>query len=237
MDAPTIICIVTAYEEAPRLHATLTALAETFPGARLVVADDHSADGTDAIAEAFDGAELVRAPERLGKGGVATLAAERVREACRGPQPTIVLLCDGDLGDSAGALRALVDAVEEGRCDLAVAVFASRVGGGFGLAVGYAHRVILELTGLDLQAPISGQRAMRGEVLNAVSPFAPRFGMEIGMTVDTFRAGYHLEEITLPLAHRSTGRSWSGFVHRGRQLRDFVAVARDRRSTAGRFRG
>lgn len=230
MDAPPPICLITAYQEAPRLQATLQALAAAFPGARLIVADDHSSDGTDAIARAFPGAELVRAPHRMGKGGVATLAAARALDGAEpGALPTI-LLCDGDLAESAGELRALVAAVEAGECDLAVAVFASRVGGGFGLAVGYAHRVLLELTGLDLQAPISGQRAMRGEVLAAVVPFAPRFGMEIGMTVDAHRAGYRVGEVVLPLAHRATGRSLRGFLHRGRQLRDFVAVARDLRA-------
>jgi hypothetical protein len=53
--------------------------------------------------------------------------------------------------------------------------------------------------------------------------------MEIGMTVDAVRAGYRVSEIELDLAHRSTGRTLSGFIHRGRQLRDFVAVYRDRR--------
>jgi hypothetical protein len=53
--------------------------------------------------------------------------------------------------------------------------------------------------------------------------------MEIGMTVDAVRAGYRVSEVELDLAHRATGRSLAGFVHRGRQLRDFFAVRRDRR--------
>ena len=60
-------------------------------------------------------------------------------------------------------------------------------------------------------------------------PFAPRFGMEIGMTVDAARAGFVVEEVELDLAHRATGRTWRGFVHRGRQLADFVAVYLSRR--------
>ena len=111
-----------------------------------------------------------------------------------------------------------------GECDLAVAAFARRVGGGFGFA--------LRLRALgDPQAaaasrptaPISGQRAMRAEVLRAVLPFAAGYGMEIGMTVDAVRAGYRVAEIELDLEHRATGRTLAGFVHRGRQLRDFVA--------------
>lgn len=226
MDAP--ICIVTAYNEAPRIAAALAALAEAFPGARIVVADDHSTDGTDAIVAATPGVELVRGERNLGKGGIATLAAQRVLDDAR-REGAIVLFCDGDLAASADRLAALVDAVRDGTYDLVVAVFARKVGGGFGLAVGYAHDTIERLTGLDLRAPISGQRAMRGAVLEHVLPFAPRFGMEIGMTVDAHRAGFTIGELELDLEHRATGRSWSGFVHRGRQLRDFVAVARSRR--------
>jgi len=60
-------------------------------------------------------------------------------------------------------------------------------------------------------------------------PFAPRFGMEIGMTVDAVRAGYRVKEVELPLTHRATGKTLRGFLHRGRQLRDFVAVYLARR--------
>jgi hypothetical protein len=38
-----------------------------------------------------------------------------------------------------------------------------------------------------------------------------------------------VREVELDLAHRATGRSLRGFLHRGRQLRDFVAVFLDRR--------
>ncbi len=70
---------------------------------------------------------------------------------------------------------------------------------------------------------------MRAEVLAAVTPFAPRFGMEIGMTVDAARAGYRVARSPVDLEHRATGRTWRGFVHRFRQLKDFVAVWASRR--------
>jgi hypothetical protein len=53
--------------------------------------------------------------------------------------------------------------------------------------------------------------------------------MEIGMTVDAVRAGYRVEEVELDRAQRATGRTRAGFAHRGRQLRDFFVVRRDRR--------
>lgn len=228
--SPEILVVIAARDEADRLGATLDALRATFPGARVLVADDGSRDATAAVAAAA-GAEVVSAPRPLGKGGAATLAAERLLPRVHDPEggPAIVLLCDGDLGESAARLVPLVDAVRSGALDLAVASFARRLGGGFGFAVGYAHGAVRRLSGLDLQAPISGQRAMRGEVLPAVMPFAPRFGMEIGMTVDAARAGFRVGEVELDLEHRATGRTWVGFLHRARQLRDFVAVELSRR--------
>jgi glycosyltransferase involved in cell wall biosynthesis len=231
MDAaatPDVVVIATAYNEADRLPATLAALDAAFPGARVLVADDGSTDGTKEVVVQH-GAELVRSPKTIGKGGVATLAAERVLSLALEPDPPVFVLCDGDLGDSARHLPGLVAAVRSGQCDLAIATFAVKVGGGFGIAVGYAHKAIKRLVGLDLRAPISGQRAMRGEVFRVVVPFAPRFGMEIGMTVDAARAGFRVGEIELDLAHRATGRTWRGFVHRARQLKDFMLVELSRR--------
>ena len=212
--------LVTAYNEGDRLPATLRALDAAFPGARVIVADDASIDDT-AEAAAAGGAEHVRAPRRLGKGGVATLAAEQL------DGDAIVVLCDGDLGDSARQLPRLVAALDDG--DLAVASFARRVGGGFGIALGFARWAIRRRTGLEPAAPISGQRALKPEVLRAVTPFAPGFGMEIGMTIDAHRAGFRLVEVELELEHRATGKSAAGFLHRGRQLLDFARVYASRR--------
>lgn len=209
-----VVVVISARNEQERLGATLAALAAAFPRTPLVVADDASTDATPAIARAA-GAQLATAPRRLGKGGAATLAA---REVLDREEPAIVVLCDGDLGASARSLGPLVDAVRHGGADLAVAVFARRVGGGFGLVLRFARSAIARLTGLEPRAPISGQRALRADVLRAVLPFAPGFGMETAMTIDAHRAGFALVEVELALEHRPTGRSAAGFLHRARQL-------------------
>jgi len=226
---PDTAVIVTAHNEADRLPATIAALAAAFPGARIVVADDGSTDGTAAVAAAH-GAEVVRSERNVGKGGAATLAAQRLLPLAHAPQPRpVILLCDGDLAASADALKLLVEEVRAGRADLAVAAFATRVGGGFGWALGFARWAIRRRCGYEAGAPISGQRALRAELLPAVVPFAARFGMEIGMTIDAVRAGFRVAEVELPLAHRATGKTLRGFVHRGRQLGDFVAAYWQRR--------
>jgi glycosyltransferase involved in cell wall biosynthesis len=217
------VVIVTAHQEADRLPLTLAALADAFPGAHVVVADDASSDGTADVARGA-GVAVVRSERNIGKGGCATLAAETVLARAWEPEPPVFVLCDGDLADSARHLPALADAVRRGEADLAVARFERKVGGGIGAAKGFARWAIERRSGLRLDAPISGQRALSGEAFRVAVPFAARFGMEIGMTVDVARAGLRVREIELPLAHRATGKTWRGFLHRGRQLTDFLAV-------------
>jgi glycosyltransferase involved in cell wall biosynthesis len=221
----SLAVVVAAHNEADRIGETVKALREALPSAAVWVADDASGDGTAEIAMSA-GARVVSRGRPHGKGGNVSAAAEAALS--EGEPPAIVLLCDGDLGDSAARLAPLVAAVEMGECDLAVASFANRAGGGFGLALGFAHWAIRRLSGFDAKAPISGQRAMRLEVLRAVTPFARGYGMEIGMTVDAVRAGYRVGEYELDLSHRATGRSFGGFLHRGRQLLDFVGAYRVR---------
>jgi glycosyltransferase involved in cell wall biosynthesis len=228
MPRENVLIILTAYDEAERIGATLGALARAFPGAPVWVADDGSNDATSQIASAA-GARVLRSERVIGKGAAATLAARAALESLEeehasGEGEWVFVLCDGDLGESAAKLSALVDAVRRGDADLAVAVFARRLGGGVGLAVGFARWAIRARCGLELRAPISGQRALRASVLKEVLPFAHGFGMEIGMTVDAARAGRRIGEVQLDLEHRASTRTLGGFAHRGRQLVDFVRV-------------
>ena len=224
MERTRLAVVIAAYNEGDRIADTVTALKAAFPGAKIFVADDGSRDDTAARAVQA-GAEVVSSGKLIGKGGAATLGAR----AALLTEPELVLLCDGDLAGSAAALGVLLEAVERGEGDVAVARFARKVGGGFGFAVGFARWAINNLVGLEFAAPISGQRAIRADALTQVLPFAPRFGMEIGMTVDATRAGFRVVDVEVDLEHRATGRSWRGFTHRFRQLLDFIAVWFSRR--------
>jgi glycosyltransferase involved in cell wall biosynthesis len=225
---PATAVVVAARNEADRIGETLGALRDALPDAALWVADDASTDGTAEAAMAA-GAQVVSRGRPHGKG--ANVGAGVAAALSADPAPGLVLLCDGDLGASAAALVPLVKAVEGGECDLAVAAFSRRVGGGFGFALGFARWAIRRRCGFETEAPISGQRAMRAEVLRAVLPFARGYGMEVGMTIDAIHGGYRLREYELDLSHRATGRSLAGFAHRARQLVDFARVYRSRRGT------
>jgi len=222
------VALVATRDEGDRIVATIDALREAFPSARIVVADDASSDGTSDLALAR-GAEVVSRRRAHGKGGSMTAAAATVAPLAELADPPVFLLCDGDLGGSARALPPLVAAIESGECDLAVGAFTRRVGGGFGIALRFARWAIEDRSGYRAGAAISGQRAMRGEVLRAVLPFAQGYGMETAMTIDAVRAGFTLREIEVDLEHRTTGRSWRGFVHRASQMADFARVWWSRR--------
>lgn len=233
--ANSLAVLIAARNEADVIAGTIGSLRKAFPGAALWVADDASDDGT-AEAAMVAGAKVVSRGKPHGKGGNMTACAEAMLSD-PGPEgngpPRLVLLCDGDLARSAGNLAPLVEAVETGDCDLAVAMFAKRVGGGFGFALGFSAWVIRKRCGAEPEAPISGQRAMRLEVLREVLPFAASYGMETGMTIDAVRAGYRLGEYEIDLAHKATGKSLKGFLHRFRQLIDFARVWWARRGGRG----
>ena len=224
--AESPVVLVAARNEADRIEATLTALAGSFPGAAVWIADDASSDGTREIAGRA-GARIVTRARAIGKGGNMTACAgEALVEHGRG---ATFLLCDADLGESAALLGPLVDEVVSGRSDLAVADFSRRVGGGFGLALGFSAWAIRDRCGFEANAPISGQRALTGKALEAVLPFAPAWGMETGMTIDAVRAGFTVTEVRLDLSHRATGRTAAGFIHRFRQLVSFIRTWWSRR--------
>jgi glycosyl transferase family 2 len=198
--------LVAARDEEARIGATVTDLREQFPDAEVIVADDGSRDGTARAAEAA-GASVLRLPRR-GKGQALSCAEQAAA-------PGHLLLCDADL---AGDLRPLLDT----GADLAVAAFAARVGGGFGIVKRAAGELLRLATGRELREPLSGQRALSAEARRRCFPVAAGFGCDARITLDALTGRLLVEEVELPLRHRATGRDLPGFVHRARQLRDVL---------------
>jgi Glycosyl transferase family 2 len=205
VDEPLTI-LIAARDEEGTVGRTVRTLRRGFPDAEVIVADDGSRDRTADIAEEA-GAIVLRLPRR-GKGQ-ALSAAERAAP------PGRLLLCDADLeGD--------ITALANTNCDLAVAAFAERVGGGFGVAKRVARDLIEALGGLRTREPLSGQRSLSPAARAACFPVAAGFGCEVRMTIDAARSGLEVHEVELPLRHRPTGRDPRGFVHRARQLCDVL---------------
>ncbi|HSP71348.1 MAG TPA: glycosyltransferase, partial [Gaiellaceae bacterium] len=218
-DLEPLTILVAARDEADRIAATVRALRDAFPEAEVLVADDGSRDGTADAAEGA-GATVLRL-RRRGKG-------QALSEAERAAPPGRLLLADADL---AGDLRPLADA----DADLAIAAFSRRQGGGLGIAKRTGRALVRALSGFEPREPLSGQRALSARARAACFPLAPGFGCEVRGTIDAVRAGLRVEEVELDLEHRATGRDLSGFVHRGRPLRDVLLATLAPQGTS--FRG
>ncbi len=208
--------VIPAYRAADTIERTVRAVREIPGVSEVIVVDDGSHDATAEVARAAGADRVIEMPENRGKGaaldaGVGAATAD------------YILLIDADLGDSARCAGPLLDAVERKPC-MAVAALASAPvlgGGGFGLAVGLARAGIRLLTGLRVAAPMSGQRALPTALVRHVG-LAPRFAVEVALTVEAAHLRTPLQEICLPIEHRRTGRTLSGFLHRGRQFRDVL---------------
>jgi len=221
-----VSAVVPAYNEAATLPETLDALHRAGCVDEVIVVDDGSTDGTADAARPYADRVLVHGENR-GKGA----ALETGWRAARGD---ILLFLDGDLGETAAYAPALLDPVQRDVADVVVAVFPpARRRGGFGLVKGLARFGVEHLTGYALQAPLSGQRAVRRVVLESLPPLSGGFGVEVGLTVDVLRAGFRLYEVQVPFRHRETGRDVRGFLHRGRQFID-IALTLSRKRWEGR---
>lgn len=208
-----ISIVIPAWNEEIRITETLSALqdlADTY-SAEIIVVDDGSRDATFQQAMRWK-ARVIRHPWNMGKGR----AMETGWQASRGD---ILLFLDADLGTSAAFAWKLLDPVLAGEADMTIAVLppAERKGG-FGLVKGLASAGVRMLAGFDSRAPLSGQRAVRRQVLEQVGGFSRGFGIEVGLTIDAARKGFVIQELAVPFRHRESGRDWQGVVHRGRQL-------------------
>jgi glycosyltransferase involved in cell wall biosynthesis len=216
---PTVLAVVAAHDEASTIARTVKALAGLASVDGIVVLADGCTDGTADEALAA-GARVLVAPRRVGKGGAIESSLARLSEG------EVIVLVDGDVGDTASEVDALVREVVRGRLDLAIGTLPPQHGGGFGLVKALSAKAIRALTGLATTEPLSGQRAVRREVLEACRPLAGGFGLETAMTIDAVRLGFRVGEVAVDMTHRPTGRTISGFLHRARQGADILrAVA------------
>jgi len=214
---PGVTVVIPARNEAERIAATVAA-ARALPGVRQVIVVDDGSDDDTATRASQAGAAVMRLERHVGKGGA-------VRAGIRAATEGIVLFLDADLGASAAEAVKLVAPVASGRADMTVAVFPRlRHRGGFGFAVGLARLAIRALTWRRMEAPLSGQRAVRRSLLQQLR-LAGGFGLEVGLTLDALALGARLLEVPVEMTHAATGRSLAGFRHRGKQFLSVLAVA------------
>lgn len=215
----SVIAVVPAFDEEATIARTVKSLLSVQSVGRVVVVADGCTDAT--VEEATGaGATVLATAMRRGKGRALEQALDRI-----GPTAEVYLFVDGDVGDTAIEAGKLLDEVTGGRLDVAIGRLPALGGGGFGLVKRMAAEMIRRVGAFDPQAPLSGQRALTQEALEACRPFAAGFGLETAMTMDLVRLGFRVGEVPVDMAHRPTGRSLDGFIHRGRQGLQILAAA------------
>ncbi|GBC92120.1 Glucosyl-3-phosphoglycerate synthase [bacterium HR15] len=212
-----VAILIPARNEAESIRETLHALREALPDAPVLVLDDGSVD-TTAERALQAGAQVVSVSNylpRTGSKGDALWLGWQLIEAEN------YLFLDADLGSSARYAPRLLTPVQLRYADMTIGVLppAGRTGG-FGLVVHLARCYLRLRTGRQFRAPLSGQRAIRRELLTRLRGFAPGYGLELGLTLDACLLGARILEIETPFEHRAYGRTLKGFLHRARQLRD-----------------
>lgn len=215
--------LIPAHNEADRVVETLQGVRSALRSlaldhAQILVIDDGSSDRTAQAAWEGGATDVIRLEVRHGKGGALNAGLRQARGQ-------LIVTVDADLGASAVEVAKLIPPVRDGRADMTIAAFpAAGRSGGFGCVVNLARWGIRRATGQEVSAPLSGQRAMRRELLQAVGGFAEGFGVETSLTLDALRRGYRVEVVPTEMRHRALGRTAAGFLHRGRQLLDVARV-------------
>lgn len=212
-----IVVVIPAYNEEDIIGQTVKAALDMPDVEEVVVIDDGSEDETPFVAHDA-GARVIQMNQNLGKGAAMNRGvSETVSD--------ILLFIDADLGPSAAETHKLVEPLLADQADMSIAVMKAPPGhkGGFGFVLKLARWGIKKYGGVLVSAPISGQRAIRRNLVEDIGGFEKGFGVETALTIDALRKGYKIVEVPLPLTHRVSGRSLKGFAHRGEQ---FIDIAR-----------
>jgi dolichol-phosphate mannosyltransferase len=201
--------ILPTYNEAQNLEAVVRGVRAALPGARILVVDDASTDGTGALAEAL-GVDVLHRPGKAGLGrayaaGFATALAEGAE---------LVIEMDADLSHDPADLPRLVQAAED--ADL---VLGSRYVAGGGVedwdikrrllsrwGCGYARRVL----GVGVRDLTGGYKCFRAATLQAIDATgagAQGYAFQVELTWRALQLGGTVVEIPIRFRERRLGDS------------------------------
>lgn len=214
---PVVSVLIPAHNEEKFISDTVKGLVEIPEVTEIIVVDDASGDQTGALAQEA-GAYVLRLERNIGKGGALNTGMKMLKG-------NIIVLVDGDLGMTSREARKLILPVLLGEADMTIARFPkAKKKGGLGLVKGLARLGIKFYTGLEVNAPLSGQRAMTRDVFEVLGPFESGYGVEVGLTIAVARKGFRVQEVETEMGHAETGRDFSGFLHRGKQFLHVLKV-------------
>ncbi len=223
--AQRVCAIIPAHNEGDVIAQTIRSVQDIPEVGQIVVVDDGSSDNTATVAAAAGASQVIQLERNLGKGGALNKALEQTRG-------DVLLLLDADLGTSAKEATSLLYPVLDGDADMTIAIFRRKQDDdsaklaskskGFGTVMKTARLGIWLMTRRWVVSPLAGPRALKREIIDKAGGFAPKFGVEVGLTIDALRMGYRVMEVPVHMVHRASGRDLKGFMHRGGQMVDML---------------
>lgn len=211
---PQLAVVLPTYNERTNIAGMVTRLDAALAGIawEVIIVDDNSPDGTSDEARALSQSDpRVRVIQRIGRRGLASAAIEGML-ATAAP---VVAVMDADHQHDPALLPGMLEAVESGDYDVAVA---SRFAEGASTeawgrpdrvkASGLANSIARKVTGVELSDPMSGYFMLRAETLRGdahrLSGVGFKILLDIMATVDTT---LRVKEFPMHFAARADGES------------------------------
>ncbi|MGL5755071.1 MAG: glycosyltransferase family 2 protein [Paraclostridium sp.] len=224
---PYVSIIIPAYNEENKIKDTLLGIVDIKEIDEIIVVDDGSSDNTEQVAKSVvnEKIKFFKLDKNRGKGYALNYGLKVAME-----NADIIGFLDGDLGNSSSETIKLIQPVINNEVDVTIAKFPpAKKKGGMGFVKRLAKESVLEMTGVELDATISGQRIFKREVLERFDEIPYGYGVEVGMTIDILKYGYSIKEILVNMTHNETGRDLKGFIHRGKQFYHIKKIANKKR--------
>ncbi len=222
-----ISIIIPAYNEADKIKDTLENIIDINEINEIIVVDDGSSDNTVEIASNIknDKVKVFKLDKNRGKGYALNYGLKISMK-----NADIIGFLDGDLGSSSSEIKKLITPILNDEADVIIAKFPpAKKKGGLGFVKGLAKQSVLDMTGVELDATLSGQRIFKKEVLERFDEIPFGYGVEVGMTIDMLKHGYKIKEVLVNMTHSETGRNLKGFIHRGKQYYHIKKVLKQKR--------
>jgi len=188
--SPRISVVVPCYKERANIRPLVAALDVALAGHEweVVFVDDDSPDGTsDEIRAVAAEDARVRGLTRIGRRGLSSAVIEGVLSS----SAELIAVMDGDLQHDETRLPVMLDAVADGRCDIAVGSRHVQGGDSAGLSSAWRHRLseggirlaqrwfLPREDGAPLGDPMSGFFACRRALFVRSAPFLSGAGFKI----------------------------------------------------------
>lgn len=192
-----VAVVIPCLDEAATIAKVVADFRSALPGARIIVVDNNSTDGTgDRAREA--GASVIR-ESRGGKG----YALQRGFQASRDAE--YVVMVDGDDTYPAEEVGKLLTALEEG-ADMSIGTrLVSHDTRAFPAAHGLGNRLFIALVrllfGVRTQDLLSGYRALTRRYLDISALVAPGFEVETELSMQALAHGFLVAEV--PVHYRA----------------------------------